>query len=312
MFTKFKRSSRLLFLDPLHPHLVEYEKGEKFSIILSPASYWVQKVSLPVKYIREVKKLLPSLFEDILPEGNYSYTAYKRDDAYFIFAYEDKKILELLQLYGINMADISSVHFAQSEFEALETPLRVNEREALYSKDGIVGIAPVEWFAELQDLKLEALQLSKYHLKLQQYGHIVKSSSLYKIAGLLGALILLLFAESFITSQKIQKIDASKEQLFSKYKLQSTMFQNRSLESKYKKIHQKQSRLRERISYLLSMPLQKSQRVTLIEYKNSLLKAKISGVKQQEEQKVLHFLKKKKVKLQESLHKDQLQLEMQI
>ncbi|MDQ7066925.1 MAG: hypothetical protein Q9M40_02365 [Sulfurimonas sp.] len=72
-------------------------KREKVSIILSPSLYWVQKLSLRVKYVREVKKLLPSIFEDMLPAGQYSYSAYKRGDDFFIFAYEDKAILKLLQ-----------------------------------------------------------------------------------------------------------------------------------------------------------------------------------------------------------------------
>ncbi|MDQ7066924.1 MAG: hypothetical protein Q9M40_02360 [Sulfurimonas sp.] len=140
-------------------------------------------------------------------------------------------------------------------------------------------LVPIEWFSEYDALNLEAKELSKESVKLQQYGHIVKNSSLYTIAGLLMALIILLVGESIIRSEKIENITAEKEALFQRYKLKSTILQNRSLQNKYKGIYTKQSKLREYISYFLSMHLTKNQHITLIEYRKSLLIVNISGVR---------------------------------
>lgn len=309
---KFKRGNTLMFLDPLNTHLREYDKEKKVIVILSPSLYWVQKLSLPVKYVREVKKLLPSIFEDILPQGDYSYNAYKSGEDFFVFAYEDKRILELLHQNGIHIADIKSIHFAQSEFLGLEKAIQINETQSLYIQNEILGLAPTVWFENPDTLDLQGMEPSKHTIKIQQYGHLVKSSSLYKIAGLLSALILILFVESFITSQKINDINEAKDKLFSKYKLQSTMMQNKSLQKKYKKIYIKQSKLREYISYFLSMPLSQKQRITLMDYKNSVLIVHIIGVQRGSETNILNILKKKRVQVQTSFHKETLVLEMKL
>ncbi|MDQ7042683.1 MAG: hypothetical protein Q9M34_04045 [Sulfurimonas sp.] len=50
MFTNFKRSSRLVFLDPDDREILTCEKGEKLALILSPKIYWVKKnLSAPFK-----------------------------------------------------------------------------------------------------------------------------------------------------------------------------------------------------------------------------------------------------------------------
>jgi len=312
LFTRFKSSSTILFLDSINTHTLEYDKSKKLSIILSPSLYWVQKLSLPVKYVREVTKLLPSIFEERLPEGDYSYFAYKSGDDFFVFAYEDKKILKLLHDKGINSADIKSLHFAQSEFSDLDTPLEINETQSLYLKDELLVVMPSSWLKETKDMDLNDVILSKHKIKLQQYGHIVKNSSLYKIAIILSALILIVFVEGFITSQKSDSIDEAKNELFSKYKLKPTMFQNKSMLKKYKNIYTKQSKLREYMSYFLSMRLPKTQKITLIDYNNNILNVKISGIKQGGEQIVLNKLNSKKVKFKSSFKGNIFRVEIKI
>ncbi|QSZ40702.1 hypothetical protein GJV85_00730 [Sulfurimonas aquatica] len=312
MFMTFKRSSITLFLDPSYKEKIEYDRDKKVDIILSPSLYWVKKVTLPVKSVREVKKLLPSIFEDLLVSGHYSYSAYKTEGGFFIFAYEDKKVLELLSQNEISAADIKSVHFAQSEFKNLESAIKINEENSLYIQDETVVMAPTEWVKEPQDLDLSSLELSKHTIKLQQYGHIVKNSSLYKIAGVFIALIVLVGIEGFITSYKIGKVNDSKEELFSKYKLQSTMMQNRSTLERYKNIYKMQSSVREYISYFLGMRLQADQKITSMEYANKLLTVSISGVSKSNKKAILSVLDSKNVKYTTSLNKESLKVEMKI
>ena len=84
---KFNTQLKTLFLDP---HSEIEHTDEKVNIILSPALYWVKRQTLPVKYIRDAMKLLPSIFEESVPEGHYSYSAYKDGDTFVLFAYDDK------------------------------------------------------------------------------------------------------------------------------------------------------------------------------------------------------------------------------
>ena len=278
MFSRFKTNSITLFIDSLLEEKIEYEKGTKLNIILSPSLYWVKKLSLPISNLREVKKLLPSIFEDNLPKSHYSYTAYKKEDDFILFAYEDKKIFELLKKLHINSSDVLGIYFAQSEFETMSGACEVNATQSIYLQNSLVVLAPTQWLTESKALVLENISLSKHKIKLQQFGHIVDRKSFYKIGIVLALLALVLIGEIFITKSKLNDIRESKEKLFSRYKLQSTMFQNRAGLKKYSKIHTIETKLREYISYFLSMKLSNKEKITSIEYKNGFLNVTISNL----------------------------------
>jgi len=308
----FKRSSTALFLDPSSPAIVEYEKGEKFNIILSPSLYWVKKIVLPVKSAREAKKLLESIFEDSLPKGHYSYTAYKSGDEFLVFAYEDKKILTLLNAKGINTVDVYSIHFAQNEFSSLEGATKINATQSMYLKDEVLVLAPSSWISESKELDLTSVELSKRTIKLQQFGHIVDNKSLYKIGAILVILALVLIVEIFVASSKKDAIVELQDEVFSKYKLQSTMFQNRSTKSKYKNIHKAQTKLREYLSYFLTMKLKSTQKITLIEYKNKTLYVTLKGASKGHERTITSQLDSKGVKYKVSYNDASIKVEMKI
>ena len=309
---KFKRSSNVLFLDPQSTTTRVLEKGERVDIILSPSLYWVKKIKLPVKSVREVKKLLPSIFEDTLPEEKYSYTAYKFEDEFIVFAYEDKKILDLLSSRDISLSDVSSVRFAQSEFSSLESAFSINETQSIYVKDSLVVVAPSAWLENPQKMLTKDMHLSKFTIKLQQFSHIVDNSNLYKIGTVLGVLALILLVEIFVASSKRDDIESAKDELFTKYKLQSTMMQNRSTLSKYTKIHKKQTKLRAVISYFLNMKLKQGQKITLIDYKNSVVSVVFSGIKKGNERKIISQLKSKKINFQHSFSSENMKVEFKL
>ena len=309
---KFKRSSNVLFLDPQDITIRTLDKGERVDIILSPSLYWIKKIKLPVKSVREVKKLLPSVFEDSLPEGKYSYTAYKLDDDFIVFAYEDKKILDQLTKNGLSLSDVSSVHFAQSEFSSLESAFSINETQSIYVKDSLVVVVPSAWLEETQKIVTKDIQLSKHTIKLQQFSHIVDNSSLYKIGAVLVVLAIILLVEVFVASSKRDTIETAKDELFSKYKLQSTMIQNKSTLSKYTKIHKKQTKLREVISYFLNMKLKEGQKVSLIDYKNGVLNVVFTGVKQGTERRIISQFKSKKINFQHSFNGETMRMEVKL
>ena len=312
MLSSFKHDVGIVFVDPLETTPLSLEKGIKLDIILSPSLYWVKKLSLPVKSVREVQKLLPSLFEDSLPEGNYSYRAYKKEDEFIIFAYEDKKILDLLSAKGINAANIHGVYFAQSEFEDTEEAYSINETQSIYVKDSLVVLVPSVWINEPKEMNLNAIKLSKHKVKLQQFGHIVDTKSLYTIAGVLGVLAVILLVEIFLAASKRDTILESKDALFTKYKLQRTMFQNKATYAKYSSIHSRQMHLREDISYFLNMKLKKTQRVVSLEVKNKLLYVSISGAAQGSERSILSQLDSKHLKYKSSFHGDTMKVEIKL
>ncbi len=292
MFTKFKKRYQSLFLD--HETVVPHA-DDKFNIILSPSLYWVKKVSLPLQNVRDVKKLLPSLFEEILPNGNYSYSAYKKSDDFFIFAYEDKKILDLLSQKNISLSNVASVHFAQSEFDTIEGAIKINASQSIYVKEEIVVIVPSLWVQDISKLNFRDIQLSKHSITLQQFGHVVDSKSLFKIGTVLLVLISLITAEYFITSYKISEMTQLKDELFSKYNLKSTMMQNSAILKKYDTLYTNQIKLRETLALLLALKLTPSQELTKVNFKNNTLQADFSGIAEGTETNILKTLQEQNI-----------------
>lgn len=307
---RFKKEYKKLFLDPLSSEKFAHAPGEKVEIVLSPALYWVKKVKLPIKGVREAKKLLPSIFEESLPEGIYSYFTYKSGEDFYIFAYEERKILELLHKVGVAFGEIASVSFAQSLSAFLETPKQLNEKQALWLKDDLVVLVPLSWVDASETVDISGIKISSNTIKLQQFGHIVDKSSLTKVGVALASLAVIVAAEIFIASAKKEEIVALKEEIFSNYKLQSTLMQNRSALEKYNKINKEQKNLRTSMAAFLSLKLAKEQKITQISSKNRILFVTISKTSQQNLSSIKTQLSEKGILFIESLKNDNLTLEV--
>lgn len=311
---KFKNKFKTIFLDKnslnYNVNNFAHPGQDKVNIILSPSMYWVKKLSLPVKYVREVKKLLPSIFEDTLPEGKYSYTAYKSGDQFFAFAYEDKVILDTIQEKGIPSSNIANVYFAQSELENFEGALKINETQSIYIKDELLIQVPCCWVHENGDLDVSEITLSKHKVPLQHFSHIVDNKSLYKIGAIILIFILLVFGEYYITLNKTAQITQQKDELFSKYNLKSTMFQNKSLYKKYNAIHLKQTKIREYTSIILALRLEEEVKLSLLTIKDKTLVANFTNVKKGKEKAIVKILKAKKINIKSTLKEDTLHVEI--
>jgi len=293
LFSKFKEQIDTIFVDV---NSASFELEKSANVILSPALYWVRKVSLPVKSVREVKPLLESLFEETLPEGIYSYSVYKQGEEYFIFAYEDKKILDTLHSKGIPSAKINAVYFAQSELMNLDEPKKISEEEIILVQDDIVILLPSQFVQDAQRLDVSDVKVSKNAIHLKQFGHIVNEKSLYTIAAIFLVFIVLVGSEYFITLHKAQKLQTQRERIFSLYDLKSTMFQNKSLLRSYEGEYKTQSKLRESMAKILSLSLKSGDKIKAIEYKNKKLKLQFDGVKSGEEGYITAFMKSKGMK----------------
>ena len=290
MFWKFKRQVDTVFVDS---NSADFHIESSVNVILSPSLYWVKKVSLPLQSLREVKPLLESLFEDMLPEGRYSYEAYKFGEEYFIFAYEDKYILDVLAQKGIPASKINGVYFAQNEFLHLEEAKKIDESDVILVKDDIVILLPANFSAAKNMLDISDIKLSKHRITLKQFGHILNEKSLYTIVALFVVLLLLVATEYIITLNKIDKLQTQRDNIFSKYALKPTMMQNRSLLKGYEASYKRQMHLRKVMALVLGMHLKPTHKVKFIAYKNKKFTLSYSGLKKGDESYIESYFKAK-------------------
>lgn len=254
----FKSKAKAFFVDVDSPAcLLE----GPLNIILSPSMYWVKRVTLPVKYLREVKSLIPSLFEENLPAGKYSYTAYKDGEDFLIFAYNDKEVLDLLAEKGISSANIEHVYLAQSEFDTIDAPLKVSENSVISLQNGVVVKLPSALAPEARPLDLAQHTFSKHSIHLTRFNQIADKKSQMVFASIMGVLILMFTTEWLITASQVSVILEKQNDVFSSHNLPATSFQNEAIYAKLNTTFERQSRIREILNLVLSVKLKAQEQI---------------------------------------------------
>ena len=254
----FRTKAKAFFVDVDSP---SYTLDEAVNVILSPSLYWVKRVSLPIKYLRDVRSLLPSLFEDILPAGKYSYSAYKEGDEFLLFAYNDKEILDLLAEKGITSTNLNNVYLAQSEFDTIEAPLKVTNNSVLSLQNGVVVKLPLVLFPDAEELSLEEHTFSNHTIHLTRFNQIADKKSQVVFASILGFLTVMFTTEWLITSSKTATIIEKQGEVFSQHNLPSTSFQNEAIHAKLNNTFERQSRIRDILNLALTIKLGPDERV---------------------------------------------------
>jgi hypothetical protein len=302
LLTKFNKKHKTFFLDTSSPH---NNIDEPVNIILSPSLYWVKRLLLPVQKASEVKKLLRSIFEDILPPGNYNYSAYRDGEYFFTFAYDDKLIIDTLEEKGISISNVVGVYFAQKELGFIDGARKINKTQSVFFKDEILISLPSQLFKEGEYVDVDKIPLSKHSIKLSEFGNIIDTNTLYRVGAILISLIFVIITELLITSSKADQYNTKKESLFKNAKLQATMFQNKAMLKKYTKIHTKQVKIREIMNIILSTKLNSSETLNKLIFKDKKLTAYYSTISQKTIVSIKKVLNTKKVKFYIKKKKEQ-------
>jgi len=309
LFLNFKQQAEVLFIDKQSNIAVASDK--KYHIVLSPTLYWIKREKLPLKYIYEVKKIAPTLFEEVLPEGEYSFYVYKEEDAFILFAYKDRELLDLLEEKGITSTNIATISFAQTALVD-DGAVEVNDTEVIIKKDGLVISLPSSWFPEKKPLKEVALKPANYTIHLEQFSHFIDRKTLYKLGIILFLFICIVAAEYYYYSKSLMQITQQKEALFKEYKLKPTVMQNEAILQSYKKVAQQQTKLRKRLDDVLHANLKKGEKLTAVQYKKGVLELTFEGLKKSDIPRVLSTLYKEKLPVKVSQSADKIHVKVSL
>ncbi|WP_345992175.1 hypothetical protein [Sulfurimonas sp. HSL-1716] len=274
MFTKYKQKAEMRLIgDNVEPLQVNV----KANIILPPSFYWFKKLSLPVKSVHKIKKLLPSLFESFIPPGEYSYSVYKEGEFFYAFAYDDKAIIDQLAKKGLLLTQIEGVYFAQSEFSNSDQDIILDDAKVLHVKDGTVITIPREWVKDAKEIDLTNFILSKHKINLKEYGHIIKTDKLYKFAVVLLIFTFITFGKYFFVHHEVQEIQEKYSRLFTQYSLLPTMMQNRSVLKHYESVYKRQIKLRQIFAQLISLKLPNGVKLSAIKAQDKTVSAEFTA-----------------------------------
>ena len=276
MLSKRKTKGKIILLDP---DITIEPTTKQLHVILSPALYWVRRFKLPTTSQREAKKILPSLFEEFLPPGDFSYYGYFNNENFIGFAYEQQAIRTLLQAKGLDAARIVSLHFAQIELDASKLPMRLSSSWMLDSIDGIILKLP-STKQQLKQPNLQELTLSKHSIKIERYDTLIKKSTLAMLCAIAIGFGLLWVVQWYKLHLAKQQLQERLDGLYKRYNLLPTTTQNKSLLKRYEKINSKQKRLRKALRILLETPRKSGGHLESIRLEGAAIKALFKDIKE--------------------------------
>ncbi len=306
----FNKTAQPLFID-LHTQ-VDVQKDELFDIILSPSFYWVKRLSLPVENLRDVKRLLPSLFEDTVPEGKYSYYAYEDLEAFLLFAYDDKKILDLLAEKGIASENINEIYFAQSEFQDTQEAISIDEDCVLDVQDRVIVKIPQTLVGAVEPLQVQEHTFSEHGIELARYTHIATTKTLLSLFIFIGALISIFALDLIVSTGKISEFAEMPLALYAEHKLPATSIQNEAILESLQKQHDEQMKMRQLTADILSLKLQKDEYIDVYDLNGKQLIVALKVNSEERSSTLVKTLKEKNHLLTKQYQKGLLRLEFQL
>ena len=105
---------------------------EKVDVILSPEFYWIKKIDIPIKSLKDAKKIAKTLFK---LEGDYFYDALKIGDKFFAVAIDKHLKINIPEKY------INSIRIAQSELYPFEC-IKIDENHYIRKIDNMLFCFP--------------------------------------------------------------------------------------------------------------------------------------------------------------------------
>ncbi len=260
----FNKHSDIVLIDK---HTDKIDVHEKIGVILTPSFYWVKKVFLDVHLTSQALKFAPSIFEGILPEGDYAYYALKNKNEFIFFAYEPDEIINSLKKKGLESPQISGIYFAENEMKNITTPIQCNQSEALVlHKDTIIQISKSLVDTSLMKRNIDdIISFSKHRITLYKSSVAHSIKELTPVLSVLAALVVLYTVQLFFTYNEQERLN-SLPSVFNEYNLPPTFVQNSSIENKLAKTFYVQKSLRQIMSSLLQLPLLSSEKIKSVNY----------------------------------------------
>lgn len=247
---------------------------KKFNVLLAPSYYWIRKEELPVKYEYQAKSLAPSIFDGILPEGEYQYEVIKSENEFLIFAYNPKEIIQNLSDYGIRLSQVNYFYFSQVELSSLETPLKANEKHTLINQNGIITAVPSRLIqnAEPLDDFLSKISLSGNKITLSRINLVIDQKTFNMAASVLLLFIALYTAQIFLIKEQEKALLNQRQTIFESFNLPSTTFQLNAIEQSLMQREKDQIELRNAMNSLFNTPRRNGEYFSLIEYDNNRIR----------------------------------------
>jgi len=256
--TKSKGASHAKCLVFVDKNLQSTTCERKVTVVLSPEFYWFREEMLPAKNEQQAKRLAPSVFDAILPATEYSYMAIKKEDFFWLFAYDDEKIIDVLDRLGIRPNQVSAIYFAQTESDTLESPLRINEDYALVKNEHIVSLVPLKYVGETVDVNefFTSSPRSNHKVNVNFFQNsLLDEKQINQLTMVTIVLLIIYFANFMYERHSNREARIEQKAIVQQYALPQTSFERKALMRSLHAKDKRQRDLRQHVKALLKIPL---------------------------------------------------------
>ncbi len=250
----------------------------KYDLLLTPQFYIYKKESLPIKYGFQAKKLAPSILEELLGEGEYSYAVLPDGDDWSFYAYDMNKIESFLKNKRLDSHYINKIYFAQQSKDFFADPISVDDKNALLTIDDTVVMLPKTMVESQKFYPLdEDARPEKGIIPPQSRSSMISQKQSIAIAVLMSVLAIGYIVEGVGIKHSLSKIESEIEATKSKYpslRDKPSMIINNIYNSAYK-IDKRQRDIREKIKSISHL-LGKGSKIDNLEISSNGYKGTIS------------------------------------
>jgi hypothetical protein len=240
----------------------------KVDIILLPSLYWFREEVLPAKNTQQAKKLAPSLFDAVIPEGVYSYHAQKRGDGFWLFAYDELQIASSISDAGLRPSQVQSIYFAQNECAELQIPLEIDSEQVLVNNEGVLCILPSRYVDKKRSVEdfLRDLKLSKEKVSVNLFKNSLLDEKQINYLTAIVIIFIIIYTAAFLMEKHHYKQILIKEHaLVEHYGLPETSFQLEGLKSSLENKQKRQIKIRKKLKELFEVPLKNNEYIKSFE-----------------------------------------------
>ena len=145
------------------------ESEAVYDFLLTPQFYTFQKKRISLRFAYQAMRIAPSVLGELIEEKErYRYFVYKDEAGWNFFAYDPREILDCLKAKGFSESQIGKIYFAQQAVRQLDTPILLNEKEALGTIDETVALASKTFFEHRTFTTIEAIERPKRGIYLKR------------------------------------------------------------------------------------------------------------------------------------------------
>jgi len=250
----FLGNSKILL--PVYKNMAQQTLTETVNIMLSPQFYILKKVTLPVQYAFQAKKVAASTFDGLLdPSAQYDYLVYKENDNWSFIAYNLEEIAHFLHSKGISTDKVAKIFFAQQALTSFSAPVRLGSKDALVSLEDTVVLVPQSALSEeTETVLMDESFTPKNGISLQgSFNSFISRKQALGIAVLFTLFALIFFVEGWRYAQSSQNTKMEIAALLEEYPTLQSAYTRQSIAEKYRNIDRNERKKRDTVKTLAGM-----------------------------------------------------------